>query len=255
MDGDAVRTIAELAKGDAAYRFDEDPTRKGYFFVMGPGGIAVELVPPRGYSASSLDGFASLIKDLADENARVFVGPHSVSMVLDERTTRSDRASMPLRHAASYGVLAEEAAEGLLQPDFVWLLRSDLAGCVKPETLLPTVRRLKFSRSEAGQAVVEHGSESMGVDVEAAVTGVDGGIPDSVTVLTPVFECLAGTAWPGVDIECALRVNTATKRFTLKPRAGELARAERIAMEAVGNALKAAVAEQKAILHVGCSPS
>jgi hypothetical protein len=68
------------------------------------------------------------------------------------------------------------------------MLRIELAGTMPGDSrILHLVRSLKFTANQAGEADIQHGKESMGKQIMAAVCGVDA-LPETITLQVRVFD-------------------------------------------------------------------
>ena len=246
LDGNNVRDIAVLvdeALREQAVYVDGFPYEVNADKTLGE---AIHL--PRKYWADSPVGIASLVSDLADKSVtgdqsggEVRVGVHDggVHVLIDERTNRLDRVKMDMPYTDGFLSLTTSKLGKINQPDLVWLLRSEFPNAVAPDSFMPAIKSLKSNRTGNTQSVAGHDRESISVDEIAEIQGEGTTIPEEITLSTPVYECLAGLASPpSFTVKCSVRVNPQTMMFTIKPNAGEIARATVSAVEFVADWIK-----------------
>lgn len=193
---------------------DAHAEKKGSYYLVGPDGKATLTLAGPGWHGETLDTPTQLRRFIIDRKATkgaTFVGEDRIVFVFD-LDDRRDAATCPLRPSPQYLWLKGESSKPLTQSDLVRLLRITLKGCVTADNLLPIVRQVKFDSSDGGVSTVEHGRQSMGRQVMAAVTGADI-VPEETTLIVPVFENHGYAA----RIECAIEIDPATRTFKLTP--------------------------------------
>lgn len=184
--------------------------------------------------ASTLAGLAQQINAIDDDStdavASVYVGNDAISVVWDDN--RRDRITMMLPWSEPFTVLARpDGLAGCKQRDLVWLLRSTFRGMFSPPELLPALRNVKFTNAGESDTNLQHGRESLGRKVEAEVAGA-GAIPEEVLFSVPVFSDVSFEGNQFVaSVLCALNIDLAEQRFTLKPVPDAIAVAKRLANE------------------------
>jgi len=245
-DRSAVEQVAMLAMAASDPKFLDapDPNDHRRFFLDENGQLGnPPYVPPRRYTALSVSGLIDTVRDLAsikqvrafgaeDVSAacRIFVGDDRVTAVIDERGDRTDAVVLHLKTVASMTSIENGALEDLDQSFLEWILRSEFPDRVTPESFLPIIRKLKFRDGAQGGSSIGHGNETIDLEVEASVSGVDENIPEVVTLKTPVFEVLATDQFAyEVPIRCAVRVVPKTKKFFLRPLEGQITSARQAA--------------------------
>lgn len=182
-------------------------------------------------------GYADLIAVCADPMAvtpEVF-HEHSGIMIHLNREDRRDTVGMSLVESHRFKVLRElQAKDPMTQQEAIRLLRFGLHG-TGVDKVIAALRRMDTTRRSDGQSTVEHGRESLGRSVEAAVQNADQ-IPEAFQVSTPVFinpglaDLTIVTVWCGVLID--LTCNPV--RIEIKPLADEISNAFIRAQEAIG---------------------
>lgn len=246
-DRSAVEQVAELTMKAMRPQWlempDSDDDRR--WLVKADGTLGDVYIPPRGYEALSVAGLIHMVSDLASikvssseivaqddagalEPCRVFVGNSQVTALLDERGQRCDAVVLSLNPLSSL-MAAEAGMVGMKQADLVWKLRSLFPDRVLPATFVPGVKKLKFTSGATGGQSVGHGNETVDLEVEATVSGVEEDLSamEEITLQTSVFEVLAAMVDPPVfDIRCAVHIDPQSRKFTIKPLEGEVARAK-----------------------------
>jgi hypothetical protein len=97
------------------------------------------------------------------------------------------------------------------------------------------VRQIKFRRHESGYSNNQHGNESLGQSVEEEVTGADA-LPESLVVETNLYSN------PGLDQEKSqigldLEIDTANRRFFLRPIPDEIEKVTAAQLEQIRAAI------------------
>lgn len=145
--------------------------------------------PPK--RAARLVGVADLVLALTDP----VIAPapevyHSEAVVtaLLNRDRREDSVSLSLPLTETFGHLMALSHKGtkLSPKDMIKFLRNSF-GLVCPEHVVSALRRIDFTRTSAGKSHVEHGKESLGRSVEAAVQQADQ-VPEGFVVRTRVYS-------------------------------------------------------------------
>lgn len=159
--------------------------------------------PLRGHGLLGYDDLVAALKDsLIAPAPEVYIAGTSVVAFLD-RNERRSRVSITLQESARLKLCRElEAKPRRMQPrDAVKMLRLDLHGG-RHEQVIQALSRVDFTRTGAGKSHVEHGRESLGRSVEAAVQQADN-IPKDFVVGVPVWTN-SGFARYAVNIEFGL---------------------------------------------------
>jgi hypothetical protein len=131
------------------------------------------------------------------------------------------------------------------QPDFVRLLRVDLAGTLDPAVLLNRVRKLVIGQKTTTE--VQRRGESFGHEINA-LAGKDTDPPDEVDLVLPVFKT-PGEQTP-VYVACTVDVEVAMpKPFRLIPKPDEIERVLQVAVGSIGERLRAGLPEGVACYH------
>ena len=223
---DRIATLATRANGARVIQIPGGPSHVTMLEDREGQIRSVEALPPlRAYKAFSLDGLAEQLLSIASkEDAAVFVGREAVVAVFNEDEDRRNLSTVSLTRSEAFASLCKlEEASKIAQQDLVLELRTTFAHSFGPDSFLPVVRKLKFSRSTDGASDVQHGRESMGKQVTAEVSGVDGAIPEEVTFTVPVYDQVEFLA----SVRCAVHVDVVEAAFVVKPLGGEIEKALR----------------------------
>lgn len=172
----------------------------------------VEIGPePRCDTVESVDDMGLLIEKVGT-NAIAYVGTTKIIAVLDA-DKRDDRVIMPLEKSPAICALLE-LSSGVTQKQLIQSLREPLADCCEPK-FLAIIRRLDFSRKSDGRSDVQHGRESLGRSVEAAIQSSEGDIPETVAFELP---WLTSRDLPTLmTIKCAVSMDVVNERIALRP--------------------------------------
>lgn len=207
---------------------------------------------PREYEAATVESLAKLINEFVgnDElhpripegatsatlrNPLVFVWIHHgrVIVTLDETGERRERLGLELVQSEPFRALTALAGNWVGQREFVEALRVHVNGVYSPETVIDTIRSLRWSQNEEGDSTVQTGRARFGRRVEAAIAGVadkDLREIEDLTVTIPVYSNLfdEGPGWAPSPIlstfRCAVDVHPTEQKIILKLKAGELDR-------------------------------
>lgn len=198
-----------------------DHARRGY--VVANGELKEVDVPPplRDHGLRSVESLVAFAERFS-EKAVIWHNEQQVSVVVDD-VDRRDVATLPLVKSQAFVCLAAlaEAKRPINQRAFIRILRTDLRNA-GAEHVLSAVKRLEFKRTSDGRSNVEHGKESLGRSVEAAVNSAEL-IPESFTATIPVYTT------PGADfhkqITCIVEIDAQNEQFVLLPDADDLAQA------------------------------
>lgn len=234
-----VERLTRAAHKTEILKADGEP--RGVYYLVGPDGKAHRTVAGPDWHGERLATPAQLRTFVADHSAGtedgkgvLFYDESRIVYVYDEGDRR-DRAVCELVQSPQFKLLTalSDAPKNFDQASFVRLLRITLRGCLPPDgNLLPLVRNLKFTSGAETERDVQHGRESVGRQVTAAVRGVDA-IPEEVTLLVPVFENHNFKA----RVACAVEVMTHEQAFRLTPYPLEIKHAMDEAMESVAEVL------------------
>lgn len=251
LSAEAIKLIQDTAEKAAAVQVATIPGDPVRVIVSQAGQHKFEELPPppRKHTVASLSQVVGAVQRFGQGGENDDTAPtiwHNVAAVVaileDER--RADRVSLALAFSPQFSKLLQLQQENEFdQVEFVRLLRHDFAGCVKPE-LVPLFRRITFNRRNDGTADLQHGRESLGRSVEAAVTASED-IPEQIAVKCRVYET-QGCEW-AVTVVCTVDIDTQLAQFSLTPLPGELTIALQAVQEKIGAYLRDALEDNAKI--------
>jgi hypothetical protein len=204
-------------------------------------------VEPRDHFPATLDEVIALAKRFAAEKPVVWFDHEQVTLVIDDAGHRIERATLNLEVSDTFGVvqMLRRDKPWYTQPDFVRLLRVDLAGTLDPAVLLNRVRKLVIGQKTTTE--VGRRGESFGHEINA-LAGKDTDPPDEVDLCLPVYKT-PGEQTP-VYVACTVDVEVAMpKPFRLIPKPDEIERVLQVAVGSIGERLRAGLPEGVACYH------
>lgn len=232
---DAVCELARKSVQPTTFHPAAEPP--DVYRIQNTDGVLSDLIiaqpRPRGYVLYSLEHFADAVERAmqqgpaaADANTLVFCGRGGVLAVLDETTNRREMLKVNLPESTEFTTLKtlERQRAAMDQETLIKRLRIDLALAVAPADLA-TFRAIKFEKRTAGQASVQTGASTLGLDVERKITCDGKAPPDEITVNVCVYRDLAGEEYRK-PVRCAVDTDLEKQTFTLIPMAGEIERAQ-----------------------------
>lgn len=213
MIRDAIESILAIGKKAADVQTFTSQSLPDVVFLRTGESVTEKKIPPQRivHNIARFDDFVEYIAriqtgdiethDHADvvKAPMVFVGPQRIVCVIDP-AVRKDFVTMPLLTTERWKTLVTLSAPAAIGPaELVKLLRFKLNGTGQ-EKLIADLRRVDFTRTNAGRSDVAHGRETLGKSVEAEVQQAEN-IPDSFLVETSVYSN------PGLrDIKVKVRV-------------------------------------------------
>jgi hypothetical protein len=204
-------------------------------------------VEPRDHFPATLDEVIALATRFAAEKPVVWFDHEQVVLVIDDAGHRIERATLNLEVSDTFGVvqMLRKDKPWYAQPDFVRLLRVELAGTLDPAVLLNRVRKLVIGQKTTTE--VNRRGESFGHEINA-LAGKDTDPPDEVDLCLPVYKT-PGEQVP-VYVACTVDVEVAQpKPFRLIPKPDEVERVLQVAVGAIGERLRAKLPEGVACYH------
>lgn len=248
MDGndmaDAIDKVTELTKaGMRVELIAAQGEPAGHYYLMKPDGSATLTLAKPAWHNEKLATPADLrefIKEQANlegaplANHLLYYDDQRIIFVY-EQDDRRDRATCDLRKSPQFAWLegASKNPATLDQKSFIKTLRVLFRGCLGDSNLLALVRQLKFSNAAEGAGNIQHGRESIGRSISAAITG-EAALPEDVYMQVPVFENHPFRA----RVACALEVMPQDQTFQLIPYPLEVQQAMDAALADVVNTLK-----------------
>jgi hypothetical protein len=204
-------------------------------------------VEPRDHFPATLDEVIALATRFAADKPVVWYDHEQVVLVIDDAGHRIERATLNLEISDTFGVvqMLRKEKPWFAQPDFVRLLRVDLAGTLDPAVLLNRVRKLVIGQKTTTE--VNRRGESFGHEINA-LAGKDTDPPDEVDLCLPVFKT-PGEQTP-VYVACTVDVEVAQpKPFRLVPKPDEVERVLQVAVGSIGERLRAGLPEGVSCYH------
>ena len=194
MLSELVGTLVALGKQTDQVDFHSDELLPHVVFLRHGDELREIAVPPlrRNHSVWDIDDVVQFLADKALAPAPdVFVNRGGFLAYLDGEK-RVDVLRLEMRHSDRWDTLTGLTTARAFTPrDAVRFLRFELPDTGTQE-IVKALARVDFSRSSTGRNAVEHGKESLGRSVEAAVQQADA-VPESFRVRSPVW------ALPGFD--------------------------------------------------------
>lgn len=237
---DRVLEVARRADSIEVVRDDAIPEM---VFVRKGEAYADIAVPPgrRRHVVSSFYDLVAFAKDDASMSPspivpEVFHDEDGVVVHLD-RGDRRDFVTMPLSWTSRWGILAS-LSEGrkMSVRDAVRFLRFDLHD-VGADSVVSALRRVDFHRRSDGSVSVEHGKESLGRSVEAAVQGAES-IPDSFHASTSIYSNFGLRDASSVTVTVGIHLDVASEQVEFRTFADEMNDAQNAVVATIGSKLR-----------------
>jgi hypothetical protein len=195
--------------------------------------------PPREHHPATLDEIIALAKRFEDAGSEpvVWYNHEAVVLVIDDVGHRLETATLALEVSDTFAIVQQLRRDKpwYTQPDFVRLLRVDLAGTLDPAVLLNRVRKLVIGQKTTTE--VNRRGESFGHEINA-LAGANTDPPDEVDLVLPVYKT-PGEQTP-VYVACTVDVEVAQpKPFRLIPKPDEIERVLQVAVGSIGERLRA----------------
>ena len=189
--------------------------------------IAEKSPPPRVHSLDTIDAVIEYVT-WAETNLTgdptVWFDGETIRVILDDAddSQRINRVSCELAYTPTWKKIDWLGEQWLAQKAFVRLLRITLADAAteSSQQLLRVARVLAFSNSSAGHGKVEHGRQSLGLDIEEEVKSEAGEIPDEITLNVRIFDDPRTTR--RFEIRLAVDINAREGTFNLCPVPGSV---------------------------------
>lgn len=239
----AIATGKELEHSQAPViaPIDIDPRKKCYWFN---GELKTYDVPPalRKHTVSTL---ADLISATAKwgKPGVIFVDAAAVTLFIDDNDRR-ESVKLPLEETPLYTVLSTIGREAIDQAAFARYLRRELRTIGDQTALLSAVRNVRWQTTEGGSAGVDHGKESLNVNVERQLSGIDASFPE--------YAGINANAYVGFDkpysFELTIDVLIQQKRFRVAPQPGQLEECQLIARLSIQDELRAKCGKDVTVL-------
>lgn len=168
----------------------------------------------RAHRVNTLDDLIHATETWTEANRVIFHNHEKVVLVLDD-DDRRDLVTLNLIQSEPFKTLCKLAEKlNRTQAEMVRLLKVDLYGCAE-ERILPIIRNIKFTQTSSGGGNLQHGRDTLGRQVDAAVAGVAETIPEYFHCNAPIYMNPGCAAIQSCVI--SLDINTADSSFALKP--------------------------------------
>lgn len=207
MLAEAIAKIVSLAPNIGQLEVLRIPELPRKVFVRSPGGEVMEFEREPTPRHAKIDSLEDLIAALVDraiaQDPEVYHTANAVIVLLD-RTQRHEQICMPLFFSQRFSWLMGTDYRSGSPREIVKALQRGL-GSSAPFPVVDAIRRVNFTRTNAGASVVEHGKESLGRSVEAVVQQADK-IPERFVVRVPVYsnpglQAFQAEVWMGLYLD------------------------------------------------------
>lgn len=230
----AIKALVGLGKQTAAYQKVDRDRRTSLVYRPDYPEFELEIQrcpePPRNSQFTEIQSFDDALERFdPDSEASIWVACDGVVCVLNEQW-RDDVLVLPLTPSDQWLAL-EDIPPDMSQKQVIRWLRRHMTGA---DLLLSKLRRIDFKRSSDGTASIEHGKESLGKKVEAAVQSVED-IPDEFTLEVPRWN-VAGLR-DTYEVKLLLDIDLQSETFQLMCAPNELEMAQDQAMRALNSQL------------------
>lgn len=246
MLAEFVTAIASLVRGaDQIEIVHDEKLRKA--FVRHGDEVHEERLPPELRSSRffALDDFVrAVLDDVVCPLPEVF-HDRDGAMAFVDRDNRKECIRLPYTRSDAWSKIVGLYTNpcSMTQKQIINFLRFDVA-VPGVQNLMRILRKVDFSRKSDGQRSVEHGRESLGKSVEAAVQGIEE-IPEEITVEVPIYNTPGLREVSLVSIRCGLLIDVEDERFSLRPLADELEKKSAQVQVKIGDLLVAAFANRQ----------
>lgn len=226
---DRIVTLGRTADKVALHAVPGDPR---VVLVQHQHTLEERRIPPplRDIRIEGVEDFASFVTDPGRaKKPEVYYSAQFVEAVLDA-DDRRERAKLWLEETERFALLRslQETPLVLSQRQAIKFLRYQLHAS-GVDHVVSALRQIDFSRRSSGASTVEHGKESLGRQVEAAVQQADR-IPESFKVSVPVWRN-PGLRHITATVELGLFLDLDTPAIEIRLLSDELAQAEFSASE------------------------
>lgn len=234
MLAEFVASIVGLAKKSNQVEFHTHEELPAKVFVRSGDSVECHDAPPA-FRNHYLEGFDDLVAVLRDKamapRPEVYVSGGRIVALLD-RSVRRDRVSVNLAESQRFRRCSDlQAKPERFQPrDLVKMLRLEFHGGNHGH-VIQALSRIDFTRTSAGRTAVEHGRESLGRSVEAAVQQADQ-VPPQFTVGMPIWTNQGFTRY-GAIVEFGVHLDLEAQVVELRVLSDEVNRVRNQALAAV----------------------
>jgi len=226
--------IVGLAKGAHQVEFKTHDELPRQVFVRHGDKLEVHEAPPP-FRKHHLVGYDDLVAALKDSDIapapEVYIIGNEIEVLLD-RSSRVERVKVALNWSKRFLKCQEieKTPRAMTPKDAVKMLRFELHGG-NVEHVIQALSRIDFTRNSAGKSHVEHGRETLGRSVEAAVQQADA-VPKDFTVAVPIWTN-PGFHVHGANIEFGVFLDLEAQMVELRVMSDECLRVSNLAVGAV----------------------
>lgn len=233
MIKDALEYLMGLTAKSAAPQVVYEDESERHVLANGDVLDFAKPIPPRKHTAGTLDDLIVLANRFVEDDVApvVWYDESAVVLVIDDAGRRLDLVTLPLVFSDTFAVMrtlrTSRESAWKSQPDFLRLVRIELAGTIEDSLLLDRARKLKIGQTT--ETKIDKRSESMGHEIRS-LAGKDDEVPDDVLLTMPVYKT-AGEAGRLVHVHCTVEVDvTRPAPFRLVPMPNEVERCVDVAM-------------------------
>lgn len=204
--------------------------------------------PDRKLALRGLDDVVELCRDTTIAPApEVYHAGDAIRVILDRRDRRENAAMALTKSERFESLVALRKGQSFSVKDAIRFLRVDLHSTGQGVgELIAGLRRVDFSRSSGTQRTTEHGRETLGRQVEAAIQQTDR-VPEDFKVTVPVFTN-PGLKGITCTMKCAVNIDLDNEKIEISTLADEIQAALDGAQKDIHDALVGALPEVT-VLH------
>lgn len=221
--------VAELGKASAALEIVELPGKKMAIYNRLSGSMTTYAQNNfRRHVVADLESLkrsAEIYAGAQTGRACAWIGDEYVCLVLDDAELRRDQVHLTLEFSELFREL-QKFPKQFTQRELVLFCKRYLP---LEHRLLRQVRNIDFTRHSNGRKTFEHGRESLGSSVEAAVQGVEG-LDQEYSIHLDVYDNVVSSA---VDLVVRVDIDCENQRFCLFCSPGQPNRALRQARQRI----------------------
>lgn len=237
MLAELVTKLEALAVAASTPKFLQHPMdpRTAVLVANGQHVMAPVPGPMRNHELDTIGSFLDFVQD-EDACVKPEVFHSSTQLVaLCDRNDRRARATLELVTTTRWDKLSELAKGpvSMEQKAVLRFLRHDLA-VEGIDHVITALRRLDFTRTSTGKVTLEHGRESLGRSVEAAVQNAQD-IPERFRIVVAPYSTPGANQ--NVEVEMSLELDLEQQRVILRVLPDEIARGEATIQSIVRNTL------------------
>ncbi len=225
VDSDTLQLVQETAVKAAGVDIKPIPGDPDHVVISQNGAYEIRSVPPAriAHKVLSLDDLVCFVKKFEEQEEEerpktIWHDRDRVVVLLNERDRRDcvEFALVPSEALKLLRALETPGNQAIFQAAFVRMLKIDFG---VNAALVAIFRTLDFKRGDEAHGDIQHGRESLGKSVQAAVQGT-AAIPEDLILNVPLYSSV-GEDTP-YQIRCAVEINPIQNTFKLTPFPNEL---------------------------------